>query len=83
MKLLKFYKAHCQPCNTLNAMFSKLKMPEDLKIIYVNVDDKEGKEMAIKYDLKSVPSLVKEDGSKMVGVPKSIDDLKLFLGIAQ
>lgn len=81
MKLYKFYKPHCQPCDALNAMFGRLKVPEDLKIIRMDVTDKEGRDLALQYGLQSVPALVKEDGSKMVGVPKSFEDLKAFLGV--
>lgn len=67
MKLYKFFKPDCKPCSTLAKVMDTLNLPEDLEIIPLDVSFEENKKMAYANGINQTPSLMYEDGRKMVG----------------
>ena len=67
-KILKFSAAWCQPCKAMSATLSRMTIPMDIDII--DIDDQY--EIASKYAIRGVPTLVMVDGagvevSRLVG----------------
>ena len=56
MKLLKFYLDTCQPCKTITPIIEDIISEDDLELININVKDEP--DLAEKYGVKSVPTLV-------------------------
>ena len=71
MKLLKFYATWCEPCKGLSQVINGAKDKITVPIEEVNIE--ENMDLAMKYGIRSVPTLilVDEDGAvvkKNVGV---------------
>lgn len=82
MKLLKFYSNFCNPCKVLERIMSVNNIPHD----NVDIEDEANAELVLKYDIKTVPTLVmvEEDGtevSKHAGM-MNLQQLKEFTNIA-
>jgi thiol-disulfide isomerase/thioredoxin len=80
LKLYKFYKNDCIPCRSLTKMLYELKLPDNIKLIELNVENEENREFAFKNNIRSVPTLLKENGEKLTGL-KSIPEIKSFIGM--
>lgn len=72
MKLLKFYAPWCQPCKGLSMVMEGTKDKINVPIEEVNIDD--DIDTAIKYGVRSVPTLVLVDDSGNV-VKKNVGTL--------
>ncbi len=55
--LIDFYADWCGPCKMLSPIVEEVAAErEDLKVVKINIDDEQ--ELAIKYDVMSIPTLV-------------------------
>ena len=56
--LVDFFATWCGPCKMLTPILSELadENKDNLKVVKVNVDEQ--KELAIKYDISSIPTLI-------------------------
>ena len=57
MKLLKFSASWCQPCKMLTTIIDNIDLPYDMD----SIDIDEQTEMAMKYNVRGVPTLVLVD----------------------
>ena len=57
MKLLKFSASWCQPCKMLTTITENMDLPYDMD----SIDIDEQTEMAMKYNVRGVPTLVLVD----------------------
>jgi thioredoxin 1 len=82
MKLLKFHALWCGPCQGLSMLINN--MEDEIKIHVENVDIDSDNETAIKYGVRSVPTLILVDDSgveiKRHSGSLTKDDLLKFLG---
>lgn len=56
-KILKFSAAWCQPCKSMSATLSRMTLPLDVD----NIDIDDQHEIALKYAIRGVPTLVMVD----------------------
>jgi thioredoxin 1 len=55
--LVDFWAAWCGPCKMMNPVIEQVKSNnENLKVVKVNVDEQ--RDLAIKYQIRSIPTLV-------------------------
>ena len=80
-KIYKFYKPNCSPCSTLVKMMATMNIPNDFEFIELNVEDEKNKQFAYDNGIDKTPSLMFEDGRKMVGLKKR-EEIMSFLGLA-
>ena len=71
--VLKFYANWCGPCKNLAPIMEELKKEhEDIEFLDVDVDDSEGKHLAEKYGVRSIPAVIfireGEENSRLVGL---------------
>lgn len=81
-KILKFQADWCQPCKMMSAIVENL----GIQVECVDVDDDENRELAAKYNIRNLPTMVAVQGdielSRLIGAhPKNkvqdwYDDLK-------
>lgn len=69
--LVDFYADWCGPCKMISPVVEAVaKENEDIKVVKVNVDD--AQDLAIKYDVMSIPTLVVikngEEAKRVVGL---------------
>ena len=62
--LYDFHAVFCGPCRRMNAVLQAASIPDDVKVIKVDVQD--SVEMAEEYGIKSVPVLVYEEDGKEI-----------------
>lgn len=64
MKVLKFYADWCGPCKMLSKMMENM---DDLGVEVVNVDVDNDQEVAIRYGIRGVPTMVviDDDGKEV------------------
>lgn len=67
MKVYKFYKNDCPPCYALGRIFYQMEIPKDVEIVEMNVGIEENKILAKNNGIDTVPALMKEDGSILIG----------------
>lgn len=60
MKLLKFQASWCGPCKALSMTLSGMDIPFDL----VEIDIDENPEKAMKYNVRSIPTLIIADDNE-------------------
>lgn len=78
-KLLKFKAVWCGPCKTLSNIMEGV----DLGVEVVEVDVDEDMEMAVKYNIRGVPTLVLLDDGievKRTSGVQNLEKLKQWLG---
>lgn len=61
MKLLKFYASWCQPCKGLTMVINGAKDKIEMPIEEIDIDQQN--DMALKYQIRSIPVLVIVDDS--------------------
>jgi thiol-disulfide isomerase/thioredoxin len=76
MAVYKFYADWCGPCKILEKNISVAKIQQ--QVVPVNIELPESKELIVKYGITGIPALVKEDGTKMVGV-KTVKQIEEFI----
>lgn len=54
-QLLKFHATWCQPCKALSANFNRIDLG-DVELVEIDIDEK--LELAQKYNVRSVPTLI-------------------------
>lgn len=59
MKLIWFTAVWCQPCKQMKERFGD-KLPSDLPVEYVNVDDEAALPLMQRYNVRAVPTFVLE-----------------------
>lgn len=79
MKIYKFYKPNCDPCKTLVKMLATIDIPENYEFVELNVEEEDNKQFAYANGINKTPSLMFEDGRKMIGL-KHKQDIINFLG---
>lgn len=60
MKILKFFSKTCGPCKVLS------KNLREANIDVEEIDIQENQELAIKYNIRSVPTLIKAEGDQVL-----------------
>lgn len=79
MKLLKFYAEWCGPCKQQTQLLEKC----PIEVQHINVDAEENEELAEKFEIRSLPTLVivNDNGKELtrfVGLT-TMDKIKNFL----
>lgn len=80
MNIIKFEREGCMPCRKLDKILQSL----NVEIEHKNIDTENCEDLINRYNITSVPTLVKikEDGFETLhGVNHSISDFKKFLEI--
>lgn len=72
MKLYKFFKQGCYPCNTVTAILKRIELPEDVELIEIDAGLSENKEFVGKSEVEKVPVLLFENGKRLIGVKPKI-----------
>lgn len=68
MKLYKFYKPGCAPCNTLKAIMRTISLPEEIELVDVDITQTD----SIEFEVTQVPMLIFENGNSIVGVKPKV-----------
>lgn len=79
MKVLKFAASWCEPCKMLSKTFESIETKHEV----VEIDIDENQDLAIKYGIRGVPTLVLVDGETEVKRKSGMmmqKDLLEFLG---
>ena len=64
MKILKFYATWCGPCKALSSVIESIK--DEIPYEIEEIDSDENMDMARKYNIRSLPTMVIVDGDKEV-----------------
>jgi thioredoxin len=64
MKILKFYATWCAPCKALSATINSIK--DEITIEIEEIDSDENMDMARKYNVRSLPTIIMIDGDKEI-----------------
>lgn len=64
MKILKFYATWCGPCKSLSAVIESIK--DEIPYEIEEIDSDENMDMARKYNIRSLPTMVIVDGDTEV-----------------
>ena len=64
MKILKFYATWCGPCKSLSAVIESIK--DEIPYVIEEIDSDENMDMARKYNIRSLPTMVIVDGDTEV-----------------
>jgi predicted DsbA family dithiol-disulfide isomerase len=78
-KLYKFYKKDCPPCYSLERILLQIEIPKQIELINSNIAIDENKNLAKENGIDKVPSLLFENGNKLVGL-KSKEEIIEFIG---
>ena len=65
-KVIRFTSKTCQPCKVLAPIFEDLSKQFSSNAVFQTIDIDENKEMAIKYNVSAVPTIVIEKNGKEV-----------------
>jgi hypothetical protein len=80
LKLYKFYKDDCVPCRSLSKLLSEIHIPENLEIVNINI--KENMDFTIQNKITGVPTLMYENGNKLIGLKPKEELLSFINGIS-
>jgi glutaredoxin len=80
LKVYKFYKNDCVPCYALQRILNHINIPKDIEIINMNINLEENKELAKENEINKVPSLMFENGIKLVGLKTEEETLNFLKG---
>lgn len=81
MVVYKFYKDNCPPCYSMSRLLNHIGVPnENVKLINVNVDVEENKDLVTHYNVDNVPTLISENGNRLTGLKSKIE-LEKFLTV--
>lgn len=75
--LVDFYASWCGPCKMLSPILDELSNREDLKIVKVDVDKEE--ELARRYGVMSIPTLLLFKNGELVSTKNGFMPLPLLL----
>lgn len=80
MKVIKLYTPWCGPCKVLENML----IDNNIEHESVNIESAEGEELAAKYGVRAVPTMLVFDENnnllrKKTGIPASSEDLTKFV----
>jgi thioredoxin-like negative regulator of GroEL len=64
MKILKFYATWCAPCKALSATINSIK--DEITLEIKEIDSDENMDMARKYNVRSLPTMIMVDGDKEI-----------------
>jgi thioredoxin-like negative regulator of GroEL len=64
MKILKFYATWCAPCKALSATINSIK--DEITLEIEEIDSDENMDMARKYNVRSLPTMIMVDGDKEI-----------------
>ena len=82
MKILKFYASWCGPCKSLSAVIESIK--DELPYEIEEIDSDENMDMARKYNIRSLPTMVIVDGDieikRQIGMMNA-QQLKDFMAV--
>jgi thioredoxin len=84
LTLIDFWASWCQPCKKIAPILEKLaeEFQGQLELVKIDADDPGNDELLIKYDVKSIPTLILLNGdevlSTLVGL-KSEADLRAWI----
>lgn len=62
MKILKFSANWCAPCNNMQTQIDRLKKEDKINIEIEHIDVDSSTEVAKKYGIRSIPTLIKLNG---------------------
>lgn len=83
MKILKFYATWCAPCKALSATIDSIK--DEIPVVIEEIDSDENMDMARKYNVRSLPTMIMVDGDKEIKRQAglmSVEQLKDFVTVA-
>lgn len=80
MKIVKLYADWCGPCRVLGGML----VENNIEHESVNIDSPEGEDLAAKYGVRTIPTMLVFDENnnllrKKTGIPASSEDLMKFV----
>lgn len=84
-KIIKFSSTWCTPCKTLTPIFNEIKNElKDEDYIFIESDVEEEDELASKYSIRNVPTIVMtdEDGVELkrtIGMKSKVDLTKFII----
>lgn len=82
MVLIDFWAAWCGPCQMLSPIVDKFaEENSQYKVVKINVDEE--KELAIKYDIMSIPTLVVINNGKEVNRSTGVIPMEMISGLMQ
>lgn len=65
--VIDFFAEWCGPCQAMKPVFDNVKIKLADKVIFKKTDVDEEKELASKYEIRSIPTLVIEEDGKELG----------------
>ena len=66
LKITKCFTNWCLPCKTLSKVMDEILPSYDTNVLYTEVDIEDNDEIAQKYDIRSVPTMIFEYNGEVV-----------------
>lgn len=66
LKITKCFTNWCLPCKTLSKVMDDILPSYDTNVLYIEVDIEDNDEIARKYDIRSVPTMIFEHNGEIV-----------------